>query len=126
MRVEKISYVGAVCSGALLILSCQYYFLMLDLAGIKKEITEFQKLTEDLQAQVSSRRQQLQANQQMIAKGSAIGETVGPAVVKDLLAIAEKPTSNSRIKELLSKYGVKVKTNVSDVSAAPPLKKGVN
>jgi hypothetical protein len=126
MRFQKLSYVGAVCAGLLFLLSCRYYFLAVDVADIKKEATEFQKLAEDFQSQVSSRRQQLQVHQQKLAKGSAIGDTVGPAVVKDLLSIAEKPSGNARIRELLQKHGVKVQISTADVPAPQPVKKGVN
>jgi hypothetical protein len=126
MRLQKISYVGAVLAGVLLLLSCWYCLLAADVAGIKKEAIEFQRLAESLQSQVSSRRQQLQVHQQKLAKGSAIGDTVGPAVVKDLLAMAEKPSGNVRLKELLQKHGVKVQISAAEVPAPQPVKKGVN
>ena len=50
----------------------------------------FQQFVEGQQAQIGAKRQQLQAQQEKLTKGSAIGDTVGPAVLKDIVALALK------------------------------------
>ena len=121
MKFFKFSYIGAVLAGALLALSFRYYGLSEETARLRTEAYEFQRFAENQQIQIAGKRQQLQAQQEKLSKGNAIGETVGPAVLKDIVAFAEKP-ANTRLRELLQKHGVQVKV------AAPetPAKKGGN
>ncbi len=91
---------------------------------MRAEAYDFQQFVEGQQAQVVAKRQQLQSQQDKLTKGSAIGETVGPAVLKDIVALAEKP-GNLRLRELLQKYGVQVGAGVSE-PGVQPAKKGGN
>ncbi len=70
------------------------------------EGVEFQQLTETLQPQLLEKRQRLQAQQERLNKGSAISQTIGPAVLADIRAASEK-NNNLKLKELLVKYGVR-------------------
>ena len=58
---------------------------------MRAEAYDFQQFVENQQSQIGVKRQQLQGQQEKLTKGSAIGETVGPAVLKDIIALAEKP-----------------------------------
>ena len=109
----KFGYVGAVLAGGLLALSCRFFLLSAETGRMRSEAYEFQQFVEGQQSQIAAKRQQLQAQQEKLTKGSAIGETVGPAVLKDIVALAEKPV-NTRLRELLQKHGVHV------AASAPP------
>jgi hypothetical protein len=103
----KFGYVGAVIAGGLLALSCRFFLLSAETGRMRSEAYEFQQFVEGQQVQIAAKRQQLQVQQEKLTKGSAIGETVGPAVLKDIVALAEKPV-NARLRELLQKHGVQV------------------
>lgn len=92
---------------------------------MRAEAYDFQQFVESQQSQIAAKRQQLQAQQEKLTKGSAIGETVGPAVLKDIVALAEKP-GNLRLRELLQKHGVQVAAGASEHPAAQPARKGGN
>jgi hypothetical protein len=115
MRLLKFGYGGAVLAGAFLALSCRLFLLTGEVNKLRAEIFEFQQFIESQQAQIVARRQQLQGQQEKLTKGSTIGDTVGPAVLKDIVALAEKP-ANGRLRELLQKHGVQV----NPVPPAPP------
>ena len=125
MKPFKLVYVGAGLAGTLFALSFRYYLLMAETAKMRTEAFDFQQFVENQQSQINVKRQQLQAQQEKLAKGSAIGETVGPAVLKDIVVLAEKP-GNGRLKELLQKHGVTVQAGPADAPAAQPVKKGGN
>ena len=91
---------------------------------MRAEAYDFQQFVETQQAQIAAKRQQLQGQQERLTKGSAIGETVGPAVLKDIVALAEKPV-NGRLRELLQKHGVRVQVGGAD-SGAQGARKGGN
>ena len=112
MKLLRVGYLSAVLSGAVLVLSCRCFLLVGESNKLRAEAFEFQKFVENQQSQIVAKRQQLQAQQEKLSKGSTIGETVGPAVLKDIVALAEKP-ANTRLRELLEKHGVRV-------SSAPP------
>ncbi len=124
----KFGYVGAVLAGGFLALSCRFFLLSGETGRMRSEAYEFQQFVESQQAQIAAKRQQLQLQQEKLTKGSAIGETVGPAVLKDIVALAEKP-ANTRLRELLQKHGVQVAAGASNApapSGAPPARKGGN
>lgn len=87
-------------------LCCRYYFAVAENAKTRVEAFEFQQLAESIQPQLVAKRQQLQAQQEKLNKGSAISQTVGPAVLGDIRSAADKG-NNAKLKELLAKYGVR-------------------
>ena len=124
----KFGYVGAVLAGGLLALSCRFFLLSAETCRMRSEAYEFQQFVEGQQAQIAAKRQQLQVQQEKLTKGSAIGETVGPAVLKDIVALAEKP-ANTRLRELLQKHGVQVAAatpNAAPQAGQQPPRKGGN
>jgi len=127
MMPLKFGYIGAVFAGALLALSCRFFLLSAETGRMRSEAYEFQQFVESQQSQIGAKRQQLQAQQEKLTKGSAIGETVGPAVLKDIVALAEKPV-NTRLRELLQKHGVQVAAGAAPPAVAPaapqPARKG--
>lgn len=102
----KISYISAGLAAVTAVLCCKYYFAMAENARIRVEGVEFQQLTESLQPQMLEKRQRLQAQQEKLNKGSAISQSIGPAVLADIRAASEK-SNNVKLKELLVKYGVR-------------------
>jgi hypothetical protein len=132
MRMLKFGYVGAVFAGALLALSCRYFLLVGETSKMRSEAYDFQQFIDNQQSQIVAKRQQLQVQQEKLNKGSAIGDTVGPAVLKDIVALAEKPGS-TRLRELLQKHGVQVTSGAAEPASQPatqpagqPVKKGGN
>ena len=128
MKSLKFGYVGAVLAGALLALSVRYFLITGETNRLRSEVFEFQQFVENQQQQIAAKRQELQVQQEKLAKGSAIGDTVGPAVLKDMVGLAEKP-ANAGLRALLQQHGVQV----NPVSAAPssssgsqPARKGGN
>jgi len=120
----KFGYIGAVLAGAFFALSCRCFLLMGDTNRLRAEAYDFQQFVETQQAQIAAKRQQLQGQQERLTKGSAIGETVGPAVLKDIVALAERPV-NGKLRELLQKHGVQVQAGAAD-SASQGARKGGN
>ena len=110
----KISYISAGLAGVVVALSCRYYSVTVENAKMRTEGFEFQQLVESLQPQLAAKRQQLQSQQEKLNKGSAISQTVGPAVLGDIRSLADK-NNNLKLKELLLKYGVR-----EAGAAAPP------
>lgn len=102
----KISYISTGLAAVTAVLCCRYYFVVSENARIRVEGVEFQQLTETLQPQLLEKRQRLQAQQERLNKGSAISQTIGPAVLADIRAASEK-NNNLKLKELLVKYGVR-------------------
>ncbi len=94
---------------------------------MRSEAYDFQQFVENQQSQINAKRQQLQSQQEKLTKGSAIGETVGPAVLKDIVALAEKP-ANGRLRELLQRHGIQVGAGGAGTvePAAQPARKGGN
>lgn len=128
MKLLRVGYLSAVLAGGLLVLSCRCFLLVGESNKLKAEIFEFQQFVENQQSQIMAKRQQLQAQQEKLSKGSAIGETVGPAVLKDIVALAEKP-ANARLRELLQKHGVRVNSSPpasTEQTGRQPVRKGGN
>ncbi len=75
-------------------------------AKARSEAAQFLQVVESLQTKLVNARQTLQVQQEKLNKGSAISESVGPAVLADISSVAEK-ANNPRLRELLLKHGVK-------------------
>lgn len=128
MKHIRIGYIGLALALILLTLSCRDYLLTADTLKLRAEAFDFQQFVEGQQSQIAVKRQQLQVQQEKLTKGSAIGETIGPAVLKDIAALAEKP-GNARLRELLQRHGVRVPAGASESvtpSAGQPARKGGN
>ncbi len=129
MKSLKFGYLAALFAGALLALSFRSFLLTGETNRLRAEAFDFQQFVESQQSQIALKRQQLQAQQEKLTKGSAIGDSVGPAVLKDIVAFAGKP-GNVRLRELLQKHGVQVSAAPGSESpappAAPPARKGGN
>ena len=108
----KLGYLSFVLSAVLTLLCGRFYLVSVANAMARSETLEFQHLGDTLEGNLLSKRQLLQAQQEKLNKGSAISATVGPAVLADINAAAEK--GSVRLKELLQKYGV-----VNEVKGAP-------
>ena len=102
----KISYISAALAGVATALCFRSYLVTAENAKMRVEAYEFQQLTETIQPQLLAKRQQLQAQQEKLNKGSAISQSVGPAVLGDIRNIADK-NNNAKLKDLLLKYGVR-------------------
>jgi len=76
-------------------------------ARIRTEAGQFLQVVESLQSKLLAARQTLQSQQEKLNKGSAISDSVGPAVVADISAFAEK-SNNARLRELLQRHTAKV------------------
>ena len=104
----RYGYAGAVMAGAVLALSCRYYSVSGELVALRNSAVDFERFIESQQTQATALRQQVQAQQERLNKGSAIGDTVGPAVVRDIAGLSEK-TGNSRLSDLLKRHGVQLR-----------------
>jgi hypothetical protein len=76
-------------------------------AKARTEAAQFIQVVESLQTKLLDARQKLQVQQEKLNKGSAISESVGPAVLADISSVAEK-ANNPRLRELLLKHRVKL------------------
>ena len=94
-------------AGAVLALSCRYYAVSNELVALRTSAVDFERFIDSQQTQSAALRQQLQGQQEKLNKGTAIGENVGPAVVRDIASLSEK-TGNSRLVGLLKRHGVQV------------------
>ena len=94
-------------AGALRARSCRYYAVSRELVALRASAFDFERFIDSQQTQASALRQQLQAQQEKLNKGSAIGETVGPAVLRDIASLSEK-TGYSRLVDLLKRDGVQM------------------
>lgn len=112
----KIRYIGTGLGALAAALCLRYYFVVTESARIRVEAFEFQQLAESIQPQLATKRQQLQVQQEKLNKGSAISQTVGPAVLGDIRSAAEK-SNNVKLKELLVKYGVRETPAAAPVGA---------
>ena len=125
----KISNISAGLAAFAVALACRYYFVTVENTKMRTESFEFQQLVDSLQPQLQARRQQLQAQQEKLNKGSAISQNIGPAVLGDIRSSADK-NNNLKLKELLNKYGV-VEAGATahppgEAGAPVPAKKGGN
>ena len=97
-----LGYFVALIAGAVVAVSCRYYTASAVNIRIRNWAVSHQQAVDVLQSQLLIKRQQIQSQQEKLNKGSAIVETVGPAVVADIQALAEKG-NNPRLRDLLQK-----------------------
>lgn len=90
-------------------------------AKIRTEAGQFLQVVESLQTKLLAARQTLQSQQEKLNKGSAISDSVGPAVVADISAFADK-SNNPRLRELLQRHTAKTASAQGEVGE----KKGEN
>lgn len=105
-------------AGALLALSFKYYIVSGELLALRVSAIDSEKFIEAQQTQTGALRVQFQGQQERLNKGSAIGETVGPAVVRDIASLSEK-TGNTRLSDLLKRHGVQIRGTVGVAEVAP-------
>ncbi len=125
MKSIRFGYVVPVLGGALLAMSCKHYLISSEILRIRAKAYDFQQFVESQNLEVDARRQRLQGQQTKLAKGSALSESVGPALVRDIVALAEKP-ANIRLRDLLQKYGVQVGGQSAADVAPQSARKGGN
>ncbi|NBV86308.1 MAG: hypothetical protein EBS01_08620 [Verrucomicrobia bacterium] len=99
----NLSYMVALVAGAVVALACRYYSESAANARLRAEAYNTQQLVENLQPKLAAKRQQLQAQQEKLNKGSEIAANVGPAVVADIKSTAER-MNNQRLRDLLSRH----------------------
>ena len=85
-------------------LSCQYFYQATHVSEERGKVLRLQQGVDALRSQVEGMRQQLQSQQEKIDRAAAVSGKIGPAVVLDVQAAAEK-SNNARLRELLTKYG---------------------
>lgn len=101
----KLGTFASVALGAVALVS-SFWFYTKNTANLKMrlEIYEAQGQVEQLQPQLVAVRQKLDAQREKLNTGSAIAEKIGPAVLNDIVNLAEK-NNNTELKELLRKHG---------------------
>lgn len=86
--------------------------------GLQGELQKKQDEIQTQSQQVQLQQQQLQAQQEQINAGVQLAQQIGPAVLKDLGAIAIQ-NKNEKIKKVLSKYGVTINEQAAKPAASP-------
>ena len=99
----NLSYMVALVAGAVVALACRYYSETAINTRLRVEAYNAQQLVESLQPKLAAKRQQLQAQQEKLNKGSAIAANVGPAVVADIKNMADK-MNNQKLRDLLMRH----------------------
>lgn len=102
----KIGLVAIGMAGVSLILSGWLYWSSMDNMKLRVESYYIQQRLDGLGPQVTQKRQQMQAQQDKLNAGSALADKIGPAVVADIAAIADR-NNNTVLKELLVKHGAR-------------------
>jgi hypothetical protein len=102
MAKINLSYVVALIAGAVVAMSYRYFEVSAENVRIRVETYSHQQAADTLQAELINKREQIRLQQDKLAKGSAISDTIGPAVISDIQAAAEK-NKNQRLRELLIK-----------------------
>ncbi len=102
----KLGYIHLGGGALALVLASVLAYVSVANAKARTEAAQFTQVVESLQTKLVEARQKLQAQQEKLNKGSAISESVGPAVLADISSVAEK-ANNPRLRELLAKHGVK-------------------
>jgi hypothetical protein len=122
----NLSYAVAVIAGAVMAMSCRYFTASAESARLRSEIFQIQHAADALQVELIEKREQIGGQQEKLSKGSAIAETIGPAVVSDIQASAEK-NKNQRLRALLQKRMPQVSAGaVSEIQHAGPNEKKGN
>jgi len=117
----KIGYINLAGGLLAVLLASVLAYVSIGNARNRTEAAEFQIAVESLQTKLLNARQTLQSQQDKLNKGSAISDSVGPAVLADISTFAEK-ANNPRLRELLQKYGVRPAAGAVDAAG----KKGGN
>ena len=116
----------AVIAGAVMAMSCRYFTASAESARLRSEIFQIQHAADALQVELIEKREQIGVQQEKLIKGSAIAETIGPAVVSDIQASAEK-NKNQRLRALLQKRMPQVSAGtVPEIQHAGPNEKKGN
>lgn len=102
--MQFLVYVVPVVAGIAFSLSCQYFYQATQVSEERGKVLRLQQGVDSLRAQVDVVRQQLKDQQEKIDRASAVSAKIGPAVVVDVQAAADK-SNNKRLQELLTKYG---------------------
>ena len=123
----NLSYVVAVIAGGVMALSIRYYSVVTENSATRLEIFEQQQKLESVQSQIQVKRDLIESQQEKLSKVSAIGESVGPAIVSDIAAAALKG-NNPRLRELLQKRGMSQALSAAgkEQAVAPAVRKGGN
>jgi hypothetical protein len=100
-----VSVVSVSAAGLCLALSIWLFFASAANTELQHELQTRQESNQTLQQAVKLQQQQLEAQQKQIETGTKLAQEVGPAVLRDLGALALK-NENARIRVLLAKYGV--------------------
>lgn len=106
-------------------LTIRYYSVVTENSAVRLEIFEQQQKLESLQSQIQVKRDLIESQQEKLSKISAIGESVGPAIVSDIAAAALKG-NNPRLRELLQKHGMSQALPAAgkEQAVAPAVRKG--
>ena len=102
----NIGFAATGLAAVSLVLSGWFYLSSTESIKLRVESYNTQQKLDGLAPQLNQKRQQLQAQQEKLNTGSAIADKVGPAVVTDIMTIADK-NNNSVLKELLVKHGAR-------------------
>lgn len=123
----NLSYIVAIIAGAVMALTVKHYSVVTENARTRLEIFGYQQALESVQTRVQAKRELLQTQQEKLAKGSSISDSVGPAIVADIAAAAVKG-NNARLRDLLQKRGMDpaLAAAAKDYAPAPASKKGGN
>ena len=107
------SFSAALC----LVLSIWLFFANSANQVLQGELQTRQDSLQTQQQAVQLQQEQLRSQQQTINEGTQLAQQIGPAVLRDLGALALQ-NKNENIRKLLAKYGVTVKE--PDPAAPPP------
>lgn len=102
----KLAYVNVTGGILVVLLAGVLAYVDVGNAKLRTEAGQFLQVVESLQTKLLAARQTLQSQQEKLNKGSAISDSVGPAVVADISAFAEK-SNNVRLRELLQRHTAK-------------------
>jgi hypothetical protein len=106
MAKINLSYGVAVIAGGVVAMSLRYFAVSAENIQIRTETFAQQQAADALQVELINKREQIRLQQDRLTKGSAISDTVGPAVVADIKALAER-NKNRRLRDLLQKRAPK-------------------
>jgi hypothetical protein len=103
-------------AGLCLALSIWLFFASTANSQLQLELRTKQEGNQTLEQALRLQRQQLEAQQEQIKAGTRLAQDLGPAVLRDLGALALRH-KNEKVKELLAKYGVSVSEHESTPKA---------
>jgi hypothetical protein len=106
MAKINLSYVVALIAGGVVAMSLRYFTDSAESIQIRKETFAQQQAADTFQVELINKREQIRLQQDGLSKGSAISDTVGPAVIADIKALAER-NKNQRLRDLLERRAPK-------------------